>query len=68
MVKGHESRLCKTICQELTCVTSPTPQFQSINSSVLSFLYGPAVTSIPDHWENHSLDQADLCQQRDALD
>ena len=29
---------------------------QSINSSVLSFLYGPTLTSIHDHWKNHSLD------------
>ena len=34
--------------------SSPTPRFKSINSSVLSFLYGPALTSIHDHWENHS--------------
>ena len=34
----------------------PTPQFKSINSSVLSFLYSPTLTSIPDHWKNHSLD------------
>ena len=26
--------------------SSPTPQFQSINSSVLSFLYGPTLISI----------------------
>ena len=31
-------------------------QFKSINSSVLSFLYGPTLTSIHDHWKNHSLD------------
>ena len=37
--------------------SSPTPQFKSINSSVLSFLYRPTLTSIHDHWENHSLDQ-----------
>ena len=36
--------------------SSPTPQFKSINSSVLSFLYSPTLTSIHDHWENHSLD------------
>ena len=36
--------------------SSPTPQFKSTNSSVLSFLYGPTLTSIHDHWENHSLD------------
>ena len=29
---------------------------QSINSSALSFLYSPTLTSIDDHWKNHSLD------------
>ena len=33
-----------------------TPQFKSINSSVLSFLHSPTLTSIHDHWKNHSLD------------
>ena len=36
--------------------SSPTPQFKSINSSVLSFLHCPNLTSIHDHWKNHSLD------------
>ena len=36
--------------------SSPTPQFKSINSSALSFLYSPTVTSTRDHWKNHSLD------------
>ena len=36
--------------------SSPTPQFKSINSSVLSFLYSPTLTSIHDLWKNHSLD------------
>ena len=35
---------------------TPTPQFKSINSSALSFLYSPTLTSIHDHWKNHSLD------------
>ena len=35
---------------------SPTPQFKSINSSVLSFLYSPSLTSIHGHRKNHSLD------------
>ena len=35
-------------CQE----SSPAPQFQSINSSVLSFLYGPTLTSTHDYWKN----------------
>ena len=33
----------------------PIPQFKSINSSVLSFLYSPTLTSIHDYWKNHSL-------------
>ena len=36
--------------------SSPTPQFKSINSSKLSFLHSPTLTSIHDHWKNHSLD------------
>ena len=36
--------------------SSPTPHFKSINSSVLSFLYSPALTSIHDYWKNHSFD------------
>ena len=34
----------------------PTPQFKSINSLVLSFLYSPALTSLHDHWKNYSFD------------
>ena len=36
--------------------SSPTPQIKSINSSVLSFLYGPTLTSIHDYWKNHSFE------------
>ena len=36
--------------------SSPAPQFKNINSSALSFLYSPTLTSIHDHWKNHSLD------------
>ena len=36
--------------------SSPTPRFKSINSSELSFLHSPTLTSIHDHWKNHSLD------------
>ena len=35
--------------------SSPTPHFRSINSSALSFLHSPTVTSIHDYWKNHSL-------------
>ena len=35
---------------------SPTPHFKTIDSSALSFLHSPTLTSIHDHWKNHSLD------------
>ena len=35
--------------------SSPTPQFKSINSWALSFLYGPTLTSIHDDWNNKDL-------------
>ena len=37
--------------------SSPTPQFKSINSSALSLLHSPTLTSIHDHRKNHSLDR-----------
>ena len=39
-----------------TLKSSPTSQFKSLNSSALSFLYSPTLTSIHDYWKNHSLD------------
>ena len=36
--------------------SSPTPQIKSINSSALSFLHSPTLTSIHYYWKNHSLD------------
>ena len=36
--------------------SSPTPQFKSINSLELSFLYGPTLTSIHVYWKNYSFD------------
>ena len=35
--------------------SSPTPQFKSINSSALSFLYSPTLTSLHDYWKNDCL-------------
>ena len=35
--------------------SSPTPEFKSINSSVLSFLYSPTLTSIHDYWKTIAL-------------
>ena len=43
--------------------SSPTPQFIRINVLMLSFLHSPTLTSIHDHWKNHSIDQTDLCWQ-----
>ena len=42
---------------------SPTPQFESINSLALSFLYGPTLTSIHDYCKNHRFDKMDLSRQ-----
>ena len=41
--------------------SSPTPQFKSITSSTLSFLYSLTLTSIHGYWKNHSFDWMDLC-------
>ena len=43
--------------------SNTTVQFKSNNSSALSFLCSSTLTFIHDHWENHSLDQTDLCWQ-----
>ena len=40
--------------------SSPTPQFKSVKSLVLSFLYGPTLKSIHDYWKNHSFDYMGL--------
>ena len=42
------------------------PQLKSINSSSLSFLYSPTLTSIHDYWKNHSFDYVDLCWQSEV--
>ena len=34
--------------------SSPTLQFKSINSLVVSFLYSPTLTCAHDYWKNHS--------------
>ena len=37
--------------------SSTTPQFKSINSLELNFVYIPTLTSIHDYWKNHSFDR-----------
>ena len=41
--------------------SSPTPQFKSISSSVLSLLYGPTLTSIHDYWKNQEIIPRNRC-------
>ena len=43
-------------CPKDSQESSATPQFKSINSSALSLLYSPTLSSITDHWKNNSLD------------
>ena len=42
-------------CSSRDFQESSTPQFKTINSSELSFLHSPTLTSINDHWKNHTL-------------
>ena len=57
---GLVGSLC---CPRDSQESSPTPQFKSIRSLVLSLLYGPTLTSIHDDWKNHSFDYSDLYWQ-----
>ena len=43
--------------------SSPAPQLEGITALVLHLLHGPALTTVHGHWEDHSLDYMDLCQQ-----
>ena len=45
-----------SLCPRDSQESSPTPHLKSINSSVLSFLYSPTLTSIHDYWKDHSFD------------
>ena len=42
-----------------TLKSSLAPQWESINSSALSLLHGPTLTSTNDYWKNHSFDCTD---------
>ena len=46
--------------------SSPVPQFESINSLMLSILYGPTLTSVHNYWKSHSFDYMNLCQQSEV--
>ena len=52
-----QDRLVRSPCSPRDSQESSlTPQFKSINSSVLSFLYCPTLTCIHDYWKKQSLD------------
>ena len=53
-------------CPKDSQESSQTPQFESINSLVLSILYVPTLTSIHDYWKNHSFDYTDIYWQSDV--
>ena len=44
--------------------SSPTPQFKSINSSVLSFLYSATLTYTHDHWKKTLTLEKIECRRR----
>ena len=46
----------KSLLQHHSSKVSILKKKKTINSSMLSFLYSPTLTSIHDHWKNHSLD------------
>ena len=52
LISFRKSLCCPRDSQE----SSPTQQFKSINSSMLSFLYVPTFTSMQDYWKNHRFD------------
>ena len=59
-------RVLSPCCPRDSQESSPAPQSKSINSLVLSFLYGPTLTSTHDYWKNYSFDDMDLCWQSDV--
>ena len=46
--------------------SSPAPQFKTISSLTLSFLYGPTLISIHNYWKNYNFSYMGLCQQSDV--
>ena len=63
----YDGLLGSPCCPKDSKASSPTPQFKSIDFSVLGFLHSPTLTSIYDHWKNHSLDLTDLCGKAMSL-
>ena len=57
---GLSSLLSKGLSRVFSITTVQKHQFCS------QLLYSPTLTSIHDHWKNHSLDYTDLCLQSDV--
>ena len=53
--------LSRVLQHHRTLKSPPAPQLKSINSSVLSLIYGTSLTSIHDHWKTRNFDSMDLC-------
>ena len=49
-----------SLCPRDSWESSPAPQFESINSSVLCLFDGPTLISIHGYWKDHSLGYMDL--------
>ena len=47
-----------------TLESSPTPQFKTVNSLALSFLYSPNLTSIHDYWRSEERRVGKECRSR----
>ena len=47
----YDGQVWSPCCPRDSQESSPTPQFKSINSLVLSFLYSPTLTFIRDYWK-----------------
>ena len=58
---GWTGRIC--LSPRNSQESSLTPQFKSIISSMLSFLYSPILTSIHHYWKHHSFYRMDIYWQ-----
>ena len=55
--------LCSPRDSQESSLTSQIQKYQFFSTQLL---YGSNLTSIHDHWKNHSFDYTDLCQQSDV--
>ena len=64
-IKSRDINLSTNVCL-VKGMIFPAEQFESINSSAVSLLHDPTLTSIHDYWKNHSFDYMDLCRRSDV--